>query len=136
MDARNRLRLLALQNAPLLLFIVLLAVFGLLSDRFLTPTNFVNILIQSAHVAIIAIGMTFVLLIAGIDLSVGANMYVSAAVLGLYLKGMPAIVSFPITMLIGLAFGAINAWFITRLRVAAFITPLATLFIGRPPRAR
>ncbi len=48
MDARNRLRLLLLQNAPLLLFLVLLAVFGLLSDRFLTPTNFVNILIQSA----------------------------------------------------------------------------------------
>jgi ribose transport system permease protein len=131
MDARNRLRLLLLQNAPLLLFIVLLAVFGLLSDRFLTPVNFVNILIQSAHVAIIAIGMTFVLLIAGIDLSVGANMYVSAAILGLYLKGLPAIVSFPITALIGLAFGAINAWFITRLRVAAFITTLATLFIGR-----
>jgi ribose transport system permease protein len=131
MDARNRLRLLLLQNAPLLLFVVLLAVFGLLSDRFLTPTNFVNILIQSAHVAIIAIGMTFVLLIAGIDLSVGANMYVSAAILGLYLKGLPATVSFPITMLIGLAFGAINAWFVTRLRVAAFITTLATLFIGR-----
>jgi len=131
MAGRNRIRLLLLQNAPWLLFLALVVIFGLLSGRFLTPTNFVNILIQAAHIAIIAIGMTFVLLIAGIDLSVGATMYVSAAVLGLYLKGLPAVVSFPLTALIGLAFGAINAWFITRLRVAAFITTLATLFIGR-----
>jgi ribose transport system permease protein len=127
----NRIRLLILQYAPLLLFIVLLAAFGALSNRFLTSANFVNILIQSAHVAIIAIGMTFVLLIAGIDLSVGANMYVSVAVLGLYLKGLPLLVSFPIAIVVGLVFGAFNALIITRLRVAAFITTLATMFIGR-----
>ena len=72
-----RARLLLLQNAPVLLFLVLVAVFASLSPNFLTPTNFLNILTQSAHIAIIAIGMTFVLLIAGIDLSVGANMYAS-----------------------------------------------------------
>jgi ribose transport system permease protein len=127
----NRIRLLLLQYAPFLLFILLLVAFGLLSNRFLTITNFVNILIQSAHVAIIAIGMTFVLLIAGIDLSVGANMYVAVAILGLYLKGLPAIMSFPITLFAGLLFGAFNAVIITRLRVAAFITTLATMFIGR-----
>ena len=59
--------------------LVLIVVFGSLSERFLTLVNFVNILTQSAHIAIIAIGMTFVLLVAGIDLSVGANMYVVAA---------------------------------------------------------
>jgi ribose transport system permease protein len=127
----NRIRLLILQYAPLLLFFVLLIAFGLLSHRFLTTANFVNILIQSAHVAIIAIGMTFVLLIAGIDLSVGANMYVSVAILGLYLRGLSAIVSFPMTIIAGLLFGAFNALIITRLRVAAFITTLATMFVGR-----
>jgi ribose transport system permease protein len=127
----NRVRLLILQYAPVLLFLVLLIAFGLLSNRFLTTANFVNILIQSAHIAIIAIGMTFVLLIAGIDLSVGANMYVSVAILGLYLKSLPAMVSFPIAALAGLLFGAFNALIITRLRVAAFITTLATMFIGR-----
>jgi len=123
--------LFVLRNAPVLLFAVLLAAFGLMSDRFLTLVNFVNIVIQAAHVGIIAIGMTFVLLIGGIDLSVGANMYVAAAVLGLFLKDLPLAISFPLTVLIGLAFGAVNAWFITRLRVAAFITTLSTLFIGR-----
>jgi ribose transport system permease protein len=127
----NRVRLLILQYAPVLLFLALLIAFGLLSNRFLTTANFVNILIQSAHIAIIAIGMTFVLLIAGIDLSVGANMYVSVAILGLYLKSLPAMVSFPIAALAGVLFGAFNALIITRLRVAAFITTLATMFIGR-----
>src|SRR2546428_13680443 len=122
MAGRNRIRLLLLQNAPWLLFLALVVVFGLLSGRFLTPTNFVNILIQAAHIAIIAIGMTFVLLIAGIDLSVGATMYVSAAVLGLYLKGLPAGVSFPLTALLRLAFGAVHAPCINRLPAAGFIT--------------
>jgi ribose transport system permease protein len=128
---RRGMALFALQNAPALLFAVLLAAFALLSDRFLTPANFVNIVIQAAHVGIIAIGMTFVLLIGGIDLSVGANMYVCAAVLGLFLKDLPLVVAFPLVALVGLVFGAVNAWFITRLRVAAFITTLSTLFIGR-----
>ena len=127
----TRATLLVLQNAPLLLFAVLLAVFGLLSDRFLQWANFVNITIQAAHVGIIAIGMTFVLLVAGIDLSVGAVMYVVACLLGLTFRDLPLIVSFPLTVAAGIAFGAVNALFVTRLRVAAFITTLATLFIGR-----
>jgi ribose transport system permease protein len=128
---RNRFVLLLLQNAPILLFALLLVVFGAMSERFLTPINFVNILNQSAHIAIIAVGMTFVLLIAGIDLSVGANMYVSAAVLGVFLGGLSPLEAFPVVAVLGLAFGIVNAFFITQLRVAAFITTLATLFIGR-----
>ena len=67
-----------------------------LSGRFLTPTNFLNILNQSAHIAIIAIGMTFVLLIAGIDLSVGANMYVvRASCSALFLKACRPVCGLP-----------------------------------------
>ena len=128
---RSRSTLLALQNAPLILFAVLVIVFGLMSDRFLTPVNFLNIVNQASHIAIIAIGMTFVLLIAGIDLSVGANMYLSAVILGVFFVGMPPLVAFPLVVVLGLAFGAVNALVITQLRVAAFITTLATLFIGR-----
>ena len=128
---RGKFALFVLQNAPVLLFAVLVIVFGLLSDRFLTPVNFVNIVNQASHIAIIAIGMTFVLLIAGIDLSVGANMYLSAAVLGVFLAGMPPAIAFPVVAVLGLAFGAVNAFRIPPLRVAAFITTLATLFIGR-----
>ena len=131
MARENRWRLLALRFAPLILFVALIAFFGIQSERFLTLANLVNILTQSAHVAIIAIGMTFVLLVGGIDLSVGANMYLTVAILGLYLKSLPAAASFPIALLIGLAFGVVNALIITRLRVAAFITTLAMAFVGR-----
>jgi len=128
---RGKITLLVLQNAPIILFAVLVIVFGLMSSRFLTPVNFLNIVNQSSHIAIIAIGMTFVLLIAGIDLSVGANMYLSAAVLGVFLAGMPPLIAFPVVAVLGLAFGAVNAFIITQLRVAAFITTLSTLFVGR-----
>lgn len=127
----HRLRLLLLQNAPLLLFLVLLAIFALLSERFLTPGNFVNILAQAAHIAIIAIGMTFVLLVAGIDLSVGANMYASCIVVALYMKGMHPLAGFVVAGGLGLLFGAVNAFLVVVLRVPAFIATLATLFIGR-----
>jgi ribose transport system permease protein len=120
-----------LQAVPALLFVLLLAVFSTLSGRFLSGANFVNIVIQAAHTGIIAIGMTFVLLVGGIDLSVGANMYVSAAVLGLFMASLPLVVSFPVVLLLGLLFGVVNALFVTRLRVPAFITTLSTLFVGR-----
>ena len=127
----NRVQMLALQYAPVLLFLVLITVFGSLSERFLTPVNFINIVTQAAHIAIIAIGMTFVLLVAGIDLSVGANMYASCIVVALYLKGWNPIFGFVTAGFLGLLFGMANAFVITRLRVPAFIATLATLFIGR-----
>ena len=71
MSLRDRTLLLILQNAPYILFVVLLLVFGSLSDRFLSPDNFRNIVIQAAPIGILAIGLTFVLLTANIDLSVG-----------------------------------------------------------------
>lgn len=129
-DRRN-LALLALKNAPLLLFVVLLVTFGLLSDRFLSIANFRNILTQATHVAVMAIGMTFVLLVRGVDLSVGSVMYLVAVVMGLYLSHMPLAVAIPAILLLGLVTGAINAWFVTYLKIAAFIVTLATLFIAR-----
>lgn len=126
-----RLRLALLRNAPVALFVVVLAVFGSLSDRFLDVQNFTNILIQASHIAILGIGMTFVLLTAGIDLSVGAVMYLSVALLGIYLADASPILAVPAMMAVGALFGLVNAFFVVRLRVAAFIVTLATLFIGR-----
>ena len=80
-----------------------------MSDRFLSLANFRNILTQSTHVAVMAIGMTFVLLVRGVDLSVGSVMYLVAVTMGLYLPDVPLFVSIPAIILIGVAFGAINA---------------------------
>lgn len=128
---RRRLLLIILQYAPLLLFAALFITFGLLSDRFLSLANFRNIVTQATHVAVMAIGMTFVLLVRGVDLSVGSIMYLVAVVMGLYFSDLPLAVSIPAILLVGLVFGAVNAWFTTYLRIASFVVTLATLFIGR-----
>jgi ribose transport system permease protein len=127
----RQLAVFLLRYASLVLFGVIILVFAGLSDRFFDPRNFLNIVIQAAHVGILGIGMTFVLLTAGIDLSVGAVMYVSAALLGVHMVGLPLWLSFPVVCLIGIGFGAVNGFLVTQLRVAAFIATLSTLFIGR-----
>jgi ribose transport system permease protein len=131
MSAGNRLVLLLLQNAPLVLFALVLLVFGLQSPRFLDLANFRNIVIQAAPIAILAIGMTFVLLTAHIDLSIGATMYLTACLMALYLPQVPWPLAMLIVMGIGAIIGAINGFVVTVLGVASFITTLATLFILR-----
>lgn len=131
-SARAKPLLLALNAAPVLLLAAVALVFGLQSDQFFTPTNAANILVQSASTAIVAIGMTFVLLTAGVDLSVGAVMFVAAAVAGkLVLGGASLGLALLVMVGIGVVCGAINAFFIVRLRLVAFIVTLATLYLGR-----
>jgi ribose transport system permease protein len=130
--SRRHLSLLLLNNAPLLLFAVILSLFGSLSSRFLTEANLMNVLLQSSSTAVVAVGMTFVLLTAGVDLSVGSIMFVAAAVAGkMVLSGASVLAALLTMALIGLSFGAINAFLITRLRMVAFIVTLATLYLGR-----
>ena len=79
-NSRPLLRL--LDFAPVALFAAVVLVFGLLSDKFLTVANFTQILVQSSSTAVVAVGMTYVLLTAGVDLSVGAIMFVGAGIAG------------------------------------------------------
>lgn len=131
MKLGSRLFLAILQNAPYVLFVVLLLVFGLMSDRFLSLANFRNIVIQAAPIAILAIGMTFVLLTAEIDLSIGASMYLTASILALYLPGVPWPVGLAAVALLAALVGLVNGLIVTRLGVASFIVTLSTLFVLR-----
>lgn len=122
----------ALRHATILLFALVLLVFGLLSPRFFEGPNLVNILLQSASPAIVATGMTFVLITAGVDLSVGAIMFLAAAVAGKLVLGETGLPGAIAAMLaVGLAFGAVNATLVTGLRIIAFVTTLGTLYLGR-----
>jgi ribose transport system permease protein len=120
-------------RAPAAVILAFLALaFSLLSPRFLDPANLVNIVVQSASVGIVATGMTFVLLSAGIDLSVGAVMFVSAAVAGkLALSGSPLPLVFAAILAIGALCGVVNGFFVTKAGVKAFVVTLATLYVGR-----
>jgi ribose transport system permease protein len=114
------------------LFASVFLIFGSLSDKFLTSGNLTQILIQASSTALVATGMTLVLLTAGVDLSVGATMYVGAALAGkLALAGQPLWLCLAVMLGVGLLGGAINALLVTRLRLVAFIATLATLYIGR-----
>ncbi|MDO8542056.1 MAG: ABC transporter permease [Opitutaceae bacterium] len=121
-----------LRQAPLILFAAIVLLFGALAPKFLTADNAINVLIQAVPTAIVAVGMTFVLLTAGVDLSVGAIMFLGGAIAGkLLVGGQPLPLALGAILAVGVAFGALNAVFVTRLRIAPFIVTLALLFIGR-----
>ena len=106
--------------------------FSLLSPRFLEGPNLVNIVVQSASLGILATGMTFVLLTAGIDLSVGSLMFVSAALAGkLVVFGHSLPLAFAVVLAAGLVGGTLNGLAVTRLGIKPFVVTLSTLYIGR-----
>jgi len=116
----------------LLLLLLLVAAFSLLSDSFLSGQNFLNILVQASALTIVATGMTFVLLTAGIDLSVGSIMFLSGVISGkLVVGGLSLWLAIPVVLITGLLFGLINGLFIIRLKIIPFIVTLATFYAGR-----
>ena len=108
------------QSGILLALIALIVVGSLLSDHFFEFDNLVNVSRQTAIVGLLGIGMTFVILTAGIDLSVGSIVGFSAIA---FASAMENGAPWPLAMLIGLAAGAlagaINGLGITKGRLAA-----------------
>jgi ribose transport system permease protein len=110
-------------------------VFASLSDRFLDTENLLNILVQSAATTVAAVGMTFVIVTRGIDLSVGsiANCALGTAVLltgtegGSALTAVTSYGAYPVALAVGLALGFLNGLIITRLKVSPLIATLGTL---------
>jgi ribose transport system permease protein len=121
-----------IEQATVILFVLIVLVFSLLSPQFFTFANLVNILIQASSLAIVASGITLVLLTAGIDLSVGSIMFVAGVISGkLAVTGSPVWLVALLVMMTGFVFGLLNALFIGRFKVVPFIATLATLYIGR-----
>lgn len=141
-DKRNYKQVLA-QFQPLIALFILCLAISLLSENFLTATNLWNVMRQISVNICISVGMTLVVLTAGIDLSVGSllalcgaltagllkngievpssNLYIGFTVFGAMLAGILA----------GSALGGFNGWVITRFKVPPFVATLAMLTIGR-----
>ena len=131
MNARNWQRFI-LKNTTFILFILLFVIFGIIAPRFLTFKNLEIILSNSSYIGIIAVGMTFVLLTGGIDLSVGSTMYLSAVSCGTLLSiGWPIAPTIAVSLVIGLAMGFVNALIINRLHIVPFLATMVTMTIGR-----
>jgi ribose transport system permease protein len=111
----------------------LIIFFSIKSPRFLTATNFSSITTQIPADILIAVGMTFVLIIAGIDLSVGSVVGVAGAVVGLCIghAGMPLPVAILGGLAAGLLCGAINGLVIVRWSLPPFIVTLGMLEVAR-----
>lgn len=137
------LKMMLLRLRTVIALVVIVVIFTSLSNTFLT---FENILIMTVHVSInafLAIGMTFVIISGGIDLSVGSIMGLAGMIVGAFIDvGIPihlfGVVLYFHTwflILLGIAIGAIigfvNGLVITRLKVAPFIATLGMLYIGR-----
>ncbi|GIP64497.1 ribose ABC transporter permease [Virgibacillus pantothenticus] len=120
------------QLGPLLGLFLITIVLGVMSDNFFTLNNIFNLLRQVSVNALIAFGMTFVILTAGIDLSVGSTLALgSALTAGLLASGMDPFLAVCIGLLIGLILGAVNGLIIAKGKVAPFIATLATMTIFR-----
>src|SRR5699024_10606828 len=99
---------------PLIGLILIIVILAFLSDSFLTVDNILNLLRQISINALIAFGMTFVILTAGIDLSVGSLLALgSALTAGMLSSGMDPILAIFFGLIIGLALGAVNGLVIT-----------------------
>ncbi|PSL00351.1 erythritol transport system permease protein [Haloactinopolyspora alba] len=122
--------------------IVLVIIFGLLSDNFLDPSNLVTMTRHVAYNAILALGMLLVITTAGIDLSVGSTVGLSGVVAGTMLQGWgislfdvtayPAVwVVVIVSLAVGAAVGALNGLLVTRFNVAPFIATLGMMYVAR-----
>ena len=101
---------------------------GLSTQAFWTPGNISNLLRQGAMTAILAVGQTFVIITAGIDLSVGAIVGFSSVVVAWLLQvGVPLWAAIILTLLMGVAIGAFHGFGIVRMGLPPFIITLATL---------
>ena len=121
------------QNLGTIAALIILIVFvSVLNPAFLQVNNLLNLMRQLIINGFIALGMTFVILTGGIDLSVGSTLaFTSAIFAGLLQNGMATGLAIVITLALGLALGLINGLLITKGKLAPFIVTLATMTIFR-----
>jgi ribose transport system permease protein len=117
-------------------FLILLAIalaFALNTPRFLTPSNLLNVALQTSIIAIVAIGMTFVMLTAGIDLSVGSVMALCGALAaGLAVgQGLGTFGGIAVALLAGAAVGVVNGLLVVQGRMPPFVATLAMMAVAR-----
>jgi len=117
---------------PLIALVIMSVALATLSTDFLTVSNLLNVLRQVSINALIAFGMTFVILLAGIDLSVGSVLALSAALMaGLMGGGMNPVAATIVALAAGAAMGLVNGLIVTKGKVAPFIATLGTMTLYR-----
>ena len=117
----------------ILVLIVLFGAFCVLSESFRSYTTLITIFSYSYYITFMAIGVTFVIISGGIDLSIGASM-ICCGVIGGYCVvelGMPVVAGMVITVLMGIIFGALNGFLVAIVKIPPFIATLSTMMVCR-----
>jgi erythritol transport system permease protein len=139
---RFNMNTLLVEGRALIALIIIIAIFAILSDNYLTANNLTTITKQVAFNAIVALGMLLVILNGGIDLSVGSIVGFTAAVAGNLFRGVHVpftnLTMFPslwviivLSIAVGMLVGWINGLLIARLNLAPFIVTLGMLYVAR-----
>lgn len=116
----------------MLALIVLIIFVSILSPSFLSLTNLMNLMRQVSTNALIAFGMTFVIITGGIDLSVGSTLALSSAIMaGMIVNGIDPLIAMTVSLIAGFVLGAVNGLLITKGKLVPFIATLATMTIYR-----
>lgn len=120
--------------------VLLIILFSFSNPEFLTVNNFLLMLQQLSPLGIAVIGMTYVLFVGNIDISVGRVMYVSCVVVGEVIRALPEnilsspllyLICFAIVIAIGAAFGLVNGLLVAKLNIFPFLVTLVTGYIAR-----
>ena len=112
--------------------VLLCAILWILTPHFLTVSNLLNIAQQTSINAIVAVGMTFVIVSGGIDLSVGSIVALSGVALGAMLQGgQPTVVAIAGSLVVGILCGLINGLLISIGRLPPFIATLGMMSVAR-----
>ncbi|GAA0834318.1 ribose ABC transporter permease RbsC [Marinomonas arenicola] len=122
--------------APFIALLLLILFSSIASESFLMPRNITNVLRQVSYTGIIALGMTFVIIAGGIDLSVGSMVAVVGVLTIMIINGAgdgwwAVAMAISSAIALGGVFGALNGLIVTRGKVASFIATLATMSIFR-----
>ena len=135
MKGKNQLRVLLNLLAPFLGLMMVIILFSLMpdiQDRFLRLANFKSVATQSVIVALGALGMTFIIISGGIDLSAASNIALASVITAYAINaGVPPVLGLAAGILTGGLVGFINGSLITSLRLVPFIVTLGMMGIGR-----
>ena len=118
---------------PLIALIIVIIIVGLTTDRFFTPGNLRNLMLQVSIVSLVAIGSTLVIIAGGIDLSPGSAIALLTMILASMIKflGIPAPFAIILIVIIGALLGFWNGVLTAHLRIPSFVTTLASMTIFR-----
>lgn len=126
----TRVRAGELGNLPIVIgLLAITIIFTMLNERFLSSVNFVNLIVQTAPLAVIAMGVTFVLIIAEVDLSVGYLSGVASVVLARLLgeQGMPVLAAILLVLLVGALAGLFQGYLVAKVGLPSLIVTLGGL---------